>query len=101
MKKFELQPGEKLLVNDPHAMWMKSDMMGVQGQLKLTDRRLVFVKNANPFAGLLVLFFKSLQAQVLIEFPLNEITEISRSAFVKSTRLVVGNGKERSRNFVV
>ncbi len=87
MEKFVLNPDEKLLINDPYAMWMKTEMMAIQGSLKLTDKRLVFVKNANPFAGLLQLFMKSQRSCVLQDFSLGTIKNYSRKKFFKNERL--------------
>lgn len=100
MEPFQLQPGEKLLVNDPHAVWMKGGTMTVKGQLKLTDRRLVFVKNPSEFAGPLKWFIKSLRSYVLMDFPLEKIKEVSTTALGKDKRITIDNGIERPRQFV-
>jgi hypothetical protein len=99
MEAFVMLPGEKLLVNDPHAAWKKGGTMNVQGQLKLTDRRLVFVKNAAEFAGPLKWLFKSMRPRVELEFPLGSIKFFSASAFGNSKRLTIDNGIERLREF--
>lgn len=99
MKPFSLHPGEKLLINDPHAMWMKTEMMAVMGSLKLTDKRLVFVKNANPFAGILQLFMKSQRSHVLHEYPLENIKSYSRETHFKSVRVVIDNGIDRPKKY--
>lgn len=100
MKPFSLNPGEKLLINDPHAMWMKTEMMAVMGSLKLTDKRLVFVKNANPFAGILGLFMKSQRSHVLHEYPLQNIVSFSKEKHLRNVRIVIDNGKDRPRKYV-
>jgi|SRR5665213_94098 len=92
MEKFSLQPDEHLLINDPHAMWMKGAMMAIQGQLKLTEKRIVFEKNANPLAGILSLFLKNQRQHVLHDIPLSSITNFSTVTFAKSERLVIDNG---------
>ena len=99
MEAFALLPGEKLLVNDPHATWKKGGTMNVQGQLKLTDQRLVFVKNAAEFSGPLKWIFKSMRPRVELEFPLGRIKSFSASAFGNSKRLTIDNGIERPREF--
>lgn len=101
MQPFQLRPGEKLLVNDPHAVWMKGGTMTVEGQLKLTDQRLVFVKNASEIAGPLKLFMKSLRAHILLEFPIDKIKNFKRAAFGKNQRIVIDNGVDRPREFEV
>lgn len=78
---------------------MKGGTMSVAGQLKLTNRRLVFVKNASEFAGPLKWFVKSLRAHVLLEFPLGKIKNFKLAAFGKSQRIVIDNGIERPREF--
>jgi hypothetical protein len=100
MNKFQLHPGEKLLINDPYAMWMKTEMMAVMGALKLTDKRLVFVKNANPFAGILGLFMPSQRSHVLHEYPLESIQSFSKEKHFKSVRIVIDNGKDRPKKYV-
>jgi hypothetical protein len=100
MEKFELRPGEILVVNDPHAVWMQMELKGIEGQLKLTGKRLVFVKDPVPNSGLLRLFIKSMRAHVLLEFPLDKIKSVERVQFGKSTRLVIDNGIDRPRQFV-
>lgn len=100
MEKFALHQNEKLLINDPHAIWMKTEMMAIRGSLKLTDKRLVFVKNAHPFAGLLKLFLKSLRSYVLHEYPLELLKNYSRKTYYKSERLILDNGFDRPKEFV-
>lgn len=101
MERFVLRPGEKLLVNDPHVRWMKGGTMSVDGQLKLTNQRLVFVKNASEIAGPLKWFVKSLRAHILLEFPLGQVRRFSVAAFGKNKRLTIDNGIERPRDFEV
>jgi hypothetical protein len=100
MKPFSLHAGEKLLINDPHAMWMKTEVMAVMGSLKLTDKRLVFVKNANPFAGILGIFMASQRSHVLHEYPLGSIQSFSKEKHFKSVRIVIDNGKDRPKKYV-
>jgi hypothetical protein len=100
MEQFSLKPDEKLLVNDPYASWMKTEMMAIPGSLKLTDKRLVFVKNANQFAGPLKWFIKSMRSQVLHEYPLTSIKSFSRETHFKSEWLVIDNGIERPKKFM-
>jgi len=91
MEDFALKEGEHLLVNDPHCQWMRG-MMAIPGQLKLTENRIVFVKNANPFAGILALCFKSQRAHVVHDIRLSDIKNYSLATFGKSTRLVIETG---------
>ena len=99
MEPFQLHPGEMLLINDPYAMWMKTEMMAVMGTLKLTDKRLVFVKNANPLAGILALFMKSQRSHVLHDYPLDSIKSYSRETHFKSVRIVIDNGIDRPKKY--
>lgn len=80
---------------------MKGGMAAIPGQLKLTDQRLVFVKNASEIAGPLKWFVKSLRAHVLLEFPLGKIKNFKLAAFGKNQRLIIDNGIERPREFEV
>ncbi|HET6989909.1 MAG TPA: hypothetical protein VFJ43_01240 [Bacteroidia bacterium] len=100
MEKFVLNQNEKLLINDPHAIWMKTETMPVDGTIKLTDRRFVFVKNANPIAGILKLFMKSQRSYVLHDFSLESIKTYSRKTLYKNERLIIDNGIERPREYV-
>ncbi len=100
MEPFVLNPNEKLIINDPHAVWMQTETMEVKGSLKLTDKRLVFVKDANPFAGILKLFMKSQRSHVLHDFPLNSIKNYSRKKYFKSERLIIDNGIDRPKEYV-
>lgn len=97
MEKFILQVGEKLIINDPHAMWMKTETMAIDGCLKLTDKRIVFVKNATPF---MQLFSESHKCQVLQDFPLDTLKSYSRKKYFKNERLIIDNGVDRPREYV-
>jgi hypothetical protein len=99
MEKFVLSPGEKLLINDPHAIWMQTETMPVDGTIKLTDRRFVFVKNAHAIA-ILGWFMKSHRSYVLHDFPLESIKSYSRKKYFKNERLIIDNGIERPREYV-
>jgi hypothetical protein len=97
MNDFKLEPGEKLLVNDPYASWLKTEMTFIPGALKLTDKRLVFVKNAVPFGSL---FFKSMRSHILQEYPLSSIANFSRETLYQSERLIIDNGMERPKKYL-
>lgn len=96
MSPFQLQPGEKLIVNDPWASWIKNATSEIKGQLKLTDRRLVFVKNATPF---LSLFLSSKKSCILFDYPFAAIKNFSRKKLFKSEELVIDNGIDRPVSF--
>jgi hypothetical protein len=96
MKKFFLQPGESLLINDPHAVWMKTDREKIPGAIKLTNKRFVFEKKATPFLGM---FVKSMKKQVLFDYPLEKIKNYSRETNFKSVNIVIDNGIERPKKF--
>ena len=100
MEQFKLHPDEKLLINDPYASWMKSDLMVIPGSLKLTNKRLVFVKNANPFGGVLKLLIKSMGSYILHEYPLTKEIVVARETHFKSERLVIDNGIERPKEYM-
>jgi hypothetical protein len=96
METFKLQPGEKLLINDPHAMWMKTDREKIPGAIKLTDKRFVFEKNATPF---LSMFVQAKKKQILFECDLDKIKTFSREKNFKSVNIVIDNGLERPKKF--
>jgi hypothetical protein len=88
MQKFQLQSEEHLLVNDPHTKWMRG-LTPIAGQLKLTEKRIVFVKNATPF---LKLFLKSQGEEVLHDISLSSIKNYSLVDFGKTKRLLIETG---------
>lgn len=96
MGKFVLQPGENLLINDPHAAWMKTDREKIPGAIRLTNKRFVFEKNATPFLGM---FVQSMKKQILFECELDKIKSYSRETNFKSVNIVIDNGIERPKKF--
>ena len=100
MPKFELQPGETLIVNDPWTKWMRREMQPVEGQLKLTNKRLVFIQKAHPLALFVLFIPKSVREHVEMEFPLEEIKNVSKEEVGEKKRLVIENGIERPKIFV-
>lgn len=100
MGKFSLQPGEKLVVNDPHVVWMKMPMVNVAGQLKLTDKRIVFIRDAHPFAVFTLFLAKSMRSAVEFDYPLDKVKTISVVEMGKEKRITIEAGSERPRTFI-
>jgi len=72
-------------------------MTVIEGSLKLTEKRLVFVKNAVPFGSL---FFKSMRSHILHEYPIASIANFSRETLYKSERLIIDNAVERPKKYL-
>ncbi len=97
----DLSTGEEVLKSLP-CQWMKSKMNMRQGKLYLTSKRLVFVQDANPFAGLLLkLFVKKTNAHAAVDVNLKDIKSISNEnlGFVKGAMLV--NYGDQSTHFAL
>ncbi len=74
MAPFQLQPGEKLLINDPHAKWMMLPMKGVSGRIRLTQNRFVFEVPEHSYFSAFKFLFKGLAAKTVLEIKRSEIT---------------------------
>lgn len=99
MAAFELQPGERLLINDPHAKWMMG-MKGVEGRIRLTQNRFVFEKPEHAYFSFLKFLIKSLAAEVLFEIKRSEITAATRVGGVSGQfRLQIETKFERPKIF--
>jgi hypothetical protein len=96
VEKFVLHPGESLLINDPHAVWMKTDREKIPGSIKLTNKRFVFEKKATPFLGM---FVQSMKKQILFDYPLEKIKNYSSETNFKSVNIIIDNGIERPKKF--
>jgi len=78
---FELTGDEQVFRNET-ALWMKAKLNAQAGRLYLTDQRILFVKNQNPLAGVLLkLLVKSARGGVLYDIPLSDIKSFSRESF--------------------
>lgn len=100
MSGFKLLPGEKLIVNDPHAVWMKMPMVSIPGQLKLTDRRIVFIRDAHTFAVFTLFLAKSMRSAIEFEYPIDKIAAISVQEMGKEKRLTIEGNNERPKRFI-
>lgn len=86
---FELSVGEELLKHEP-AMWRKAKVNFQPGRIYLTNKRLLFRKNSNPFAGVLLkLIFKSARSSVVFDIPLKRIEELSKECFGANKNIMV------------
>lgn len=99
MSGFELQPGEKLLISDPHAKWMMTEMKVVPGRLRLTQNRFVFEKPEHAYFSAFKFLFKGLGAQTIFEIKRSEITGVSKVEAGKKTRLKIETKYERPKMF--
>jgi hypothetical protein len=66
MAAFELQPGEKLLINDPHAKWFMLPMKGIEGRIRLTQNRFVFEVPEHSYFSAFKFMFKGLGAKTVL-----------------------------------
>jgi len=95
---FELEPGEKIIF-DEFGLWHKSKWQAFPGQLYLTDKRILFVKNPPPlFGGLVGLFLKSYRRQLTHDIPLDSLKTYHNETFGRNKKIVVLEGKD-SENF--
>jgi len=99
MAAFELQPGEKLLINDPHAKWIMG-MKGVDGRIRLTQNRFVFEKPEHAYFSFLKFLITSLGADVLFEIKRSEITAATKAGGANGQyRLQIDTKFERPKIF--
>lgn len=99
MSAFKLQPGEKLLINDPHAKWMMTEMKAVPGRIRLTESRFVFEKPEHAYFSFLKFLFKGLGAETLFEIKRSDITGASKAEGMKKARLRIETKYERPKVF--
>lgn len=99
MSGFTLQPGEKLLINDPHAKWMMGEMKAVPGRIRLTNTRFVFEKPEHGYFSFLKFLFNRLGAQIIFEIKRADITGATKAEGMKKSRLVVETKYERPKTF--
>lgn len=97
--KFNLRHGEKLIVNDPHVTWRKGGLGFVNGQIKLTDRRIVFIRDPHPFAIFFLYLIRSMRSSVELEYELQKIKSVSVIEYGKEKRLTIDPGNERPKEF--
>jgi hypothetical protein len=98
MKKiaFDLTPGEQV-IKDEMGMFIKSKLHVQPGQLVLTNKRFVFVKNMNFMFGLIGLLFKTLRGGVIHDIPLENIKSHAQDKFgvnTKVMKLTLSDGQE-------
>lgn len=99
MSSFQLQDGERLLINDPHAKWIMGEMKAVEGRIRLTGSRLVFEKPEHAYFGFLKAVIKSLDAQIIFEIKRTEITAVDKIDAGKKSRLKIETKFERPKMF--
>ena len=100
MAAFQLEPGERLLINDPHARWMMMEMKAVPGRIRITEKRFVFEKPEHGYFSFLKFLFKGLGAKVLFEIKRSDITAVSKAEGVgKKFRLKIETRFERPKMF--
>ena len=69
---------EKPLKNEK-VIWLKSNTDVQFGELYLTANRIAYLKDANPFAGMLKFFIKSARSAILFNIELKGIKAIARA----------------------
>ncbi len=99
MAAFQLEPGEKLLINDPHASWMMSEMKAVEGRIRVTERRFVFEKPEHAYFSAFKFLIKSLGADIIFEIKRSEITAVTKVEGMKKARLKIEIKFERPKMF--
>lgn len=99
MAAFQLQPGEKLLINDPHAKWIMMEMKAVEGRLRITQHRVVFEKPEHAYFSAFKFLFKKLAAEIVFEIKRSDITAVERVEAGKKSRLKIETKFERPKMF--
>jgi hypothetical protein len=99
MAAFQLQPGERLLINDPHAKWIMMEMKAVEGRLRITQNRVVFEKPEHAYFNFLKFMIKSLGAEIIFEIRRSDITAVSKAEAGKTARLKIETKAERPKMF--
>lgn len=85
---YQLQPGEKELLNET-GLWNKAKLNAQPGRLVLTSQRILFVKDANPFAGpLLKLLMKKQDRHLVQDISLKDICSYSNQSFGLNKKIV-------------
>jgi hypothetical protein len=70
---YQLEADEKEIFNEV-GLWSKAKLNAQPGRLTLTNKRILFVKNSNPFAGLLIrLLFKKQGSHVTHDISLKNL----------------------------
>lgn len=99
MAAFQLQPGERLLINDPHASWMMMEMKPVPGRIRITQNRFVFEKPEHPYFSIFKFMFKGLGADTIFEIKRSDITGVEKIEAGKKARLKIETKYERPKMF--
>jgi hypothetical protein len=95
---FQLEPEEKLIF-DETGVWHKSKWQAFLGQLYLTNKRVLFVKNPPPlFGGVLGLFLKQYRRQLTHDIPVDSLRTYHNEKFGRNKKVIVLEGKD-SENF--
>lgn len=99
MSIFQLDTGERLLINDPHAVWMMMEMKGIPGTLRITQHRVVFEKPAHAYFGAFQFLFKKLGAEIIFEIKRSDVSAVSKVEAGKKARLKIETKYERPKMF--
>jgi len=96
----QLKENEAIIFDDRLAFQMKSKWMAEGGALYLTDQRLIFKKNDNPFVGILLkLFIKRVQAKITHDIPLKSIKSLTKEKVMRTFDLVIEYGNDEKVAF--
>lgn len=99
---FELRTDEEILRAEP-VLWMKHKMFAKNGDLILTNQRLVFDESPPPIHGIAgeiaKFFFKSLRGGVRFDIPLKEIRSMSKDSFGLNIMMSLTYGAESNVKF--
>lgn len=99
MAAFQLQPGERLLINDPHAKWVMMEMKRVEGRIRVTQNRFVFEKPEHAYFSAFRFLFKKLGAEIIFEIKRSDITAVEKVEAGKASRLKIETKSERPKMF--
>lgn len=101
MNDFVLQPGEKVLEEDRHVVWIKSWLSKIVGRLVFTTQRLVFVVEKQPAFTASQLVANEFQNSVPVDIPRDALEGVVQGKHRKSDNVIVVKTESESFKFLV
>ena len=85
---FQLEPGEQLIFDEAGG-WYKSKWQVHVGQIYLTNKRILFVKDPPPVFGLLSILFRKAGRQLTHDIPLTSVSQYHNEHFGVFKNIIV------------
>jgi hypothetical protein len=86
---FVIQPGERVLKEDSHVVWLKSWIARVQGRLIFTTQRLVLALDKRPALSLGQAVQNEMTNQAPIDIPRDALEAIEQGKTRRTTNVLV------------